>query len=430
MGMAAQAPRKRNHVNLKKNIYPTSRGGVLACALSAALSLSVATPTHAAESDTTSYTISLITCSPGHQIYELEGHTGVRIQGAGRDEIVNWGLFDFDSPGFIYRFVKGETDYMSGSVPTERFVNYYKAQGRGVTEHVLNLTAGEARDIVADIDNQLLPANRTYRYNYVYDNCATRAIQSVRRNVASDIRLGGGGTIAGESTTFRQAMRAYHQAYPWYQFGIDIALGADIDTIIPAYRLEFAPEALGNMVETGRLGNGRALVTSRNILAPPTSTSPETTPWWLTPLAVFWVLFAIAAVITRLDYVRRETTRWFDFIFYLALALGGCLVTFLVVVSEHEATTPNWNILWMEPLCIIAALAGRRPSTTAATFHWLNIAAIVAYGVIWISGIQSGNPAFIPILLTSAMRSANYIYYYRWAKRRRGGYRSFNYYGR
>ena len=54
--------------------------------------------------------VSLITCSPGKEIYELEGHTALRIKTPDYDMAVNYGIFDFNSPNFIYRFVKGETD--------------------------------------------------------------------------------------------------------------------------------------------------------------------------------------------------------------------------------------------------------------------------------------------------------------------------------
>ena len=70
--------------------------------------------------------VSLVTCAPGRQIYELEGHTGLRLQWEGNDMVANWGLFDFNSPNFVYRFVKGETDYCAGICPTPYFIHQYE----------------------------------------------------------------------------------------------------------------------------------------------------------------------------------------------------------------------------------------------------------------------------------------------------------------
>ena len=62
--------------------------------------------------------VSLITCAPGKEIYQLEGHSALRIKRPGSyDVAVNWGVFDFNAPNFVYRFVKGETDYIGVSYP-------------------------------------------------------------------------------------------------------------------------------------------------------------------------------------------------------------------------------------------------------------------------------------------------------------------------
>ena len=41
--------------------------------------------------------------------------------------------------------------------------------------------------------------------------------------------------------TFRNIMRHYHANYPWYQFGIDLALGSGIDYELSRREMAFAP---------------------------------------------------------------------------------------------------------------------------------------------------------------------------------------------
>ena len=43
--------------------------------------------------------ISLITCSPGSQVYELFGHTGLRVQDVSRnvDVVFHYGVFSFNT---------------------------------------------------------------------------------------------------------------------------------------------------------------------------------------------------------------------------------------------------------------------------------------------------------------------------------------------
>ena len=110
-------------------------------------------------------TVSLLTCAPGCDIYELEGHTGLRLKFPGSDMVANWGLFDFDSPNFVYRFVKGETDYMAGICPTDLFLTQYIHEHRRVTEQVLNLTPQQAMRVMEMVMENCTPQNRVYRYN-------------------------------------------------------------------------------------------------------------------------------------------------------------------------------------------------------------------------------------------------------------------------
>ena len=114
-------------------------------------------PVHAAATETTDSTaeaeapsvqVSLITCSPGRDIYELCGHTALRVRSGDMDMAVNYGIFDFNAPNFVYRFVKGETDYMVAAYPFEHFMEGYQRQGRSVTEQPLNLTSRQADSLI------------------------------------------------------------------------------------------------------------------------------------------------------------------------------------------------------------------------------------------------------------------------------------------
>ena len=80
------------------------------------------------------------------------------------------------------------------------------------------------------------------------------------------------------------------------------------------------------------------------------------TPWFLTPDAVFWALFVICTAITIRDIRRGRSTRWLDTALFGTFGLAGLLLTFLIFVSLHEATSPNWLYGWLNPFCLIAAV--------------------------------------------------------------------------
>ena len=56
----------------------------------------------------------LITCGPGTETYSIYGHSALRIVIPEKhtDIVYNWGVFDFSTPNFAWKFAKGRLDYM------------------------------------------------------------------------------------------------------------------------------------------------------------------------------------------------------------------------------------------------------------------------------------------------------------------------------
>ena len=133
--------------------------------------------------------VSVVTCAPGPDVYELCGHAAIRIRNERMDSVWNYGIFDFTSPNFIYRFCKGETDYMVRGYQFGRFMPAYVNRGSRVIEQVLDLTQEEARALMDRLNVEALPENRVYRYNYVRDNCATRPWKRVTEATDRTISL-------------------------------------------------------------------------------------------------------------------------------------------------------------------------------------------------------------------------------------------------
>ena len=118
-----------------------------------------------------SASISIITCSPGQEVYAKFGHSGIRVSDPvnNKDLIFNYGIFSFDTENFYYKFIKGETDYFLGVHPTDFFLPEYKNRNSMVWEQVLNLTVTEKRRIINALLENYKPENRMYRYNFVFD---------------------------------------------------------------------------------------------------------------------------------------------------------------------------------------------------------------------------------------------------------------------
>lgn len=344
-----------------------------------------------------SIVVSLLTAWPGPEVYQLCGHSAIRIRGAEVDSVWNYGVFDFDEPNFVYRFVKGETDYMLVGYPTMWFMPEYLSEGRKVLEQDLNLTQDEAWKLRSLLQTEALPQNRTYRYNYVKDNCATRITD--RLSQATDARLIFPDTIA--YGTFRREMRALHRDYPWYQFGIDLALGSGLDRELRANEEMFVPTVMSDRYAQATLSDGRRLVSDTRQLMPDSghATLPAT-PWYLTPN--FWsaICFILMAAFSVFMAWKRRILRWLYCLWFAIIGLGGCIIAFLVFASDHEATSPNMLLLWLNPLQLIVAVCVWWPRAhwPVNIMAWYNIVVLGILLIIWPFQLQSANPAFFPLM--------------------------------
>ena len=356
-------------------------------------------------------TISLITYYPGSMEYELYGHAGIKVGlPNGNGIFYNYGIFDFNSPNFLYRFLKGETDYMVKGYSTEYMLHGYSR--RKVVEQVLDFSPEQAQQAYAYLINNALPWNATYRYNYVLDNCSTRP-----RDI---IEMATGGTleypVMQDTTTFRKIMHRYNANYAWSQFGIDLALGTGLDKKLTYREQMFVPMILMEACAGAtfmREGSRVPLVKKTLVLNEGSEQGDilPATSWWATPLMVFIVLLILTILMTLRDLKRRSVTRWFDSALYGIMSIFGLLLFFFIFISTHEATSPNWNGVWLNPFYLLPAILIWIKSAKKLLFcyHFANFAVLTAFMIGWHWIPQIGNAAFLPFMLCSLVRSANYL---------------------
>ncbi len=362
-------------------------------------------------------TVSILTAYPGRIFYELEGHTMLRIKSSDYDVCINWGVFDFNESDFIYRFVKGETDYIAAAFPTELSLYEYRMNGRRVVEQILDLDSIQKNVLLSEVQANLSPENCKYRYNYLYDNCATRPLRFVEAAV--------GDTLIDSAEisryTFRQLMRRYHKNYPWYQFGIDLALGSGIDKPITTRDEGFAPVRLKALLD-GAYANGHKLVKTERVIVdgPDKGSMLAPTPWYKSPMVVTSMVFVIGVVCVIVSWRRQRIPRVLSSVYFGIVFLTGCLLTFLIFVSSHEATSPNWLWLWLNPFALIPCVGVwlKNCNKLLIYYHFANFVALLTLTLIALFNIQSLNAAFWPLILLDAVLSVQYIATMKWTIKR------------
>ena len=206
--------------------------------------LSVVNATAGAQSmrNPDSIQISLLTCSPGKEVWAQYGHTAIRYydKESGEDLAINYGIFSLDQTYFIPRFVLGMTDYRMGVQPMDMFLAQYSYEGRGVVEQVLNLSAEDKEVIYKALQENMKPENVVYRYNYFFDNCTTRARDMLVNHLHGKVVY----PPAEEDATFRSMIHKWNNKYEWSQFGEDLLLGVDADRKTTKAEQQFLPDNL------------------------------------------------------------------------------------------------------------------------------------------------------------------------------------------
>ena len=107
--------------------------------------------TAVAQTDSSHLRISLLTCSPGPELYSTFGHTAIRVTDSTRgiDMVYNYGTFDDRDPNFYVKFTKGIMVYALSNYSYQDFLQEYAYEKRYVIEQELSLNGGEKQKLYA-----------------------------------------------------------------------------------------------------------------------------------------------------------------------------------------------------------------------------------------------------------------------------------------
>ena len=299
--------------------------------------------------------ISLLTCKPHAQIYSLYGHTAIRVVDTEQntDVAINWGVFDASQPNFVAKFVLGFTDYTMSIVPTEYFLREYEYYGSPVYQQRLNLTEAEKARIMKALDENYRPENRVYRYNYVYDNCTTRARDIILSNIDGKTSCVKTFLQKGDKT-FRDLLHWKTNKYGWCKAGNDLVIGLRADRNAIHSEREFLPEILAADFDSATIiradGKQVALVDSAFWLLKDVQPHFEPMPDFpLTPTMFAIVILALVVAWTLYEKTKKKRLKWLDVAFFYICGIAG-LLPFAMIFSQHPFVQINLQLLVLNPL--------------------------------------------------------------------------------
>jgi hypothetical protein len=348
----------------------------------------------------------LITCGPGTETYSIYGHSALRIEipGSGSDIVYNWGVFDFNTPHFVWKFAKGRLNYMLAATTFEGFKQEYFLEQRWMQVQEINLEPEEKIKLIQLIDENLQPENVAYLYDFFYDNCSTRIRDLLEKVLGSNLIYPP--DDPKEVFSFRIMAGKYQKLYPWLNTGIDLILGTPCEKKAHLRDRMFLPVEMQKGLSASLLKrSGRIVPLLKNPVTVLSFKEPQKKIiLYKSPTFVFSIL--LVATIILFALVKSNKVAWIiDILIFLFFSFLALFMIFSNFMTDHWQLKRNLNILWLSPfvlLCLAAVILKKE------WFIWFRIVFFLCILSLAIQILFPGgfNTAFIPLILILAHRSS------------------------
>jgi hypothetical protein len=338
----------------------------------------------------TRYRISILTCSPGNEPYQLFGHTAFRVVDSltQKDTVFNYGTFEF-SDKFLPLFIKGRLNYYLSQEPINNFVSNYINENRWVIERVLDLDSTSATSLSKALFWNSQLEHRYYLYDFMNNNCCTKP-----RDLLDKI-----GVQWNVKTNSKETYRTSVDAYvhnEWMDFGIDLLLGQSVDKSINNVASMFLPENLDNNIMKATLQNKPLVKESITLF----QNRPLIVRTKLNPSLVFWLLLT-CILLLQITNKGKKILSITSYLVLMVTGVVGWILMFMWFLTDHPYTKNNLNILWAFPLHfpMVVYLMFKNESKFKKAYILLSQIGLFLALIIWLFHIQVFHVAVLPIIL-------------------------------
>jgi hypothetical protein len=354
-------------------------------------------------SDTVTY---LLTCGPGTETYSIYGHSALRIVIPEKhtDTVYNWGVFDFSTPNFAWKFAKGRLDYLLIAESLQSFLQSYFIEQRFVYSQKINLEPAETRKLITLINENLKPENIKYRYDFFYDDCSTRIRDLLEKSIGEKLLYPP--AEKGKLPTFRDMVGKYQKPFPWLNFGIDLIMGSPGEKKATFRDRMFLPIDMKN-------GLSEAVINRTGKMTPmlqlPEMILDFDAPvvkqnFFLSPVFAFSLLLII--VIMSSSFLKnRKANNLIDIIIFSVFSVLAIMMIFFNFFTDHQQMRWNLNLLWLNPfiiVCLITIIINRPGSVWFRVVFYISAAFLVLHLIL----PQAFNLAVFPLVLILLIRSS------------------------
>jgi hypothetical protein len=355
--------------------------------------------------------ISLLTVSPGEELYSTFGHSALRVYDSvsNSDIVYNYGTFNFDEPGFYTKFVRGKLIYYLSRDNFDNFIAENRQENRTTTEQILNLDCKEKNLLLIALYANMQEGNRGYKYDFLFDNCTTRLRDLIEKAGAdSAVHFG---KVLNKPRSFRNLIHEYlnNNDKQWSKLGIDILLGSKTDALMTSYQVMFLPDYLMNTLD-------RSTIDQRSLVSSHTSLYKikyfDNSPSNLThPFFIFCCLFVCICLLSfsKNNFIQQLLNN-FDRLLFFLIGLLGILILFMWLGTDHIMCRNNYNLLWAWPINLVAAFYLHSEKKWPRIYFLVQAIFLLFIIGLWFLLPQLLNISLIPIVLIMIVRAFHFYF--------------------
>ncbi|MSP84756.1 MAG: DUF4105 domain-containing protein [Flavobacteriaceae bacterium] len=327
--------------------------------------------------------VSIITCGTGSEIYSLFGHTAIRIKDIENhiDEVYNYGTFDFSTPNFYLKFVKGDLQYLETSCAFEEFFQEYLYEKRSVAEQVLNISRNQKQALFDYLNASLQSEERFYTYKFIDKNCTTMVINTINKIIGKEVII----KNTKEDRTYRAILFPYFKGHFFEQLGTSIIFGTKVD--LKGEEL-FLPAELQESIKTISYNNKPLCKENRKIL----EFNKEEIPFsWWNNYYTFSLLFVLVLIVNKNSIYKA---------YFIALGILGLFFLFAGFYSLHKELPNNYNILLFNPILFLGVYFQIKNNRKGILYiSILSILCLLTYVIVLLDKPYLG--LVLPLIITS-----------------------------
>lgn len=321
--------------------------------------------------------ISILTCGTGPEVYALFGHTAIRVNDPQNniDIVYNYGAFDFATPNFTLKFIKGDLQYFATWSSYADFITQYNYEQRSVYEQVLNVPQPGKQRIFDHLNGLLQSDERFYTYKFIERNCTNMASAEIGRAFGNEKFIE---KKKNTDISYRETLYPYFSGHFYEQLGSQVLFGTKADQQARVLFLPF--ELKENLSLT--TSDGKPFVNETRTVLEFDREAPFS--WWNN---IYSLLLILLVVVVANNKIITD-------VYLILLSVIGLLFCFTMTYSLHEELRYNYNVLLFNPLLLLLVYFQLVKSQ-----KWVYRMSVILIGLIGIYLILVANKAHFLIVL-------------------------------